>query len=63
MNLLIIFVLSIISVLFLLVGTLIVFTTGNNKKIVSFSVSLGFSVLIMLGFFHLLPEAYEFLRV
>lgn len=62
MNLLIIFVLSIISVLFLLVGTLIVFTTGNNKKIVSFSVSLGFSVLIMLGFFHLLPEAYEFFR-
>lgn len=60
MNLLIVFVLSIVSILFLLVGTVIVFTTGNNKKIVTFSVSLGFSVLILLGVLHLLPDAYEF---
>jgi len=62
MNLFVVFVLSIISILFLLVGTIIVFTTGNNKKIVTFSVSLGFSVLILLGLFHLLPDAYEFIE-
>lgn len=60
MNLLIVCILSLVSILFLLVGTVIVFTTGNNKKIVTFSVSLGFSVLILLGVFHLLPDAYEF---
>lgn len=60
MNLFIVFVLSVVSILFLLVGTIIVFTTGNNKKIVTFSVSLGFSVLVFLGIFHLIPDAYEF---
>lgn len=62
MNLLIVFFLSVVSILFLLVGTLIVFTTGNNKRIVTFSVSLGFVVLILLGILHLLPDAYEFFR-
>lgn len=63
MNLFVVLVLSIISVLFLLVGTLIVFSTHNSKKVMTFSVSLGFVVLILLGFLHLLPDAYEFFRV
>lgn len=60
MNLLIVLILSILSILFLLVGTFIVFTTHNSKKVMSFSVSLGFVVLILLGIIHLLPDAYEF---
>lgn len=62
MNLFVVLVLSIISILFLLIGTLIVFSTHNSKKVMTFSVSLGFVVLILLGFMHLLPDAYEFFR-
>jgi len=62
MNLLIVLILSIISILFLLVGTLIVFKTKNSKKVMTFSVSLGFIVLLLLGFLHLIPDAYEFFR-
>ncbi len=60
MNLFIVLVLSIISILFLLVGTLIVFSTKNSNKVMTFSVSLGFSVLILLGVIHLIPDAYSF---
>lgn len=60
MNLLIVLLLSIVSILFLLIGTFIVFSTKNSKKVMVFSVSLGFVVLILLGFVHLLPDAYEF---
>ena len=62
MNLFIVLVLSIISILFLLVGTLIVFSTHNSKKVMIFSVSLGFVVLLLLGIIHLIPDAYEFFR-
>ncbi len=60
MNLFIVLLLSLLSVVFLLVGTLIVFNTHNSKKVMTFSVSLGFVVLVLLGIFHLLPDAYEF---
>lgn len=60
MNLFVVLVLSIISIFFLLVGTLIVFSTHNSKKVMSFSVSLGFIVLILLGIMHLLPDAFLF---
>lgn len=60
MNLSVVLVLSIVSILFLLVGTLIVFSTHNSNKVMTFSVSLGFVVLILLGFMHFLPDAYEF---
>lgn len=53
-------VLSIISILSLLIGSLIVFSTKNNSKVTTFSVSLGFIVLILLGLFHLVPEAFEY---
>ncbi len=62
MNLLIVLLLGIVSIFFLLIGTLIVFSLKNNKKIVTFSVSLGFIVLILLGIFHLIPDAYSFFR-
>ena len=60
MNLFVVIVLGIISIMFLLVGSLIVFRTKNNKSIMTFSVSLGFIVLVLLGFIHLLPDAYIF---
>lgn len=60
MNLLIVLLLSVLSIIFLLVGTIIVFNTHNSKKVMTFSVSLGFVVLILLGIIHLLPDAYEF---
>ena len=60
MNLFVVLVLSIISIFFLLIGTLIVFSTRNSKKVMTFSVSLGFVVLILLGIFHLIPDALEF---
>lgn len=62
MNLFLVLVLSIISILFLLVGTLIVFSTHNSRKVMTFSVSLGFIVLILLGIMHLLPDALEFFK-
>lgn len=62
MNLLVVLILSLISILFLLVGTLIIFSTHNNKNVMTFSVSLGFVVLILLGIMHLIPDALEFFK-
>ncbi len=62
MNLSVALVLSIVSILFLLVGTFIVFTTKNNNKVMIFSVALGFIVLLLLGFMHLMPDAFSFFR-
>lgn len=59
MNLLSVLFLSIISVIFLLIGTIIVFKTKNSDKVMTFSVSLGFVVLILLGILHLIPDAYK----
>lgn len=64
MELFVVLVLSIITLLSLLVGTLIVFSTKNNDRVMTFSVSLGFIVLVLLGVFHLVSESYEhFLNV
>lgn len=64
MELFVVLVLSIITLLSLLVGTLIVFSTKNNDRVMTFSVSLGFIVLVLLGVFHLISESYEhFLNV
>ena len=62
MDLFVVLVLSIFEVFSLLIGSLIVFSTKNNKKVMTFSVSLGFIVLIHLGLFHLIPDAYEFYK-
>lgn len=63
MNLFVVLVLSIISIFFLLVGTLIVFSTHNSNKVMIFSVSLGFVVLVLLGIMHLIPDALEFFKI
>ena len=45
--------------LFTVLGTVLILFTNNNKKIVDFSISMAFGVMIMLGLFELLPESYE----
>jgi len=60
MNLFVVIVLSVISILFLLIGTFVVFKTNNSERVMIFSVALGFVVLILLGILHLIPDAYEF---
>ncbi len=62
MDLFVVLVLSIFEEFSLLIGSLIVFSTKNNKKVMTFSVALGFIVLILLGLFHLIPDAYEFYK-
>ena len=52
-------ILSLTACIFLLFGSLIVFKTKNNDKVVTFSVSIGLIVLILLVIFHLLPECIE----
>lgn len=61
MNVFVGLLLSIVTGLFLLVGTFIVFKSKNSEKVVTFSVSIGLIVLILLSVFHLIPEAFEFL--
>ena len=51
--------LTIITGLFTLLGSLIVLTTKNNKKIVNFSISIGFGVLSSLILLELIPETLE----
>lgn len=48
--------------MFLLVGTLIVFLTDNDKKLVNFSIGLALSVMVMLAIGDLIPEAYELIK-
>lgn len=47
--------------LFILLGTGIIFMTKNNDKIVQFSISMAFGVMVMLSLFELIPESYELL--
>lgn len=45
--------------LFTLLGSIIVIKTDNSKKIVDFSISVGFGVLASLIILELLPECFE----
>ena len=45
--------------LFIVLGTVIVFFTNQNKNFVNFSISMAFGVMVALGLFELLPESYE----
>lgn len=45
--------------LFIILGAGIVFLTKNNQKFIQFSISLAFSVMVMLILVDLLPEAWE----
>ncbi len=49
--------------LFMLVGMFIILISNNNCKIVNFSISMAFSVIILLILGELLPESYEKLSV
>ena len=45
--------------LFIIIGAIITFASKNNNKFVTFSISLAFSVMIMLMFADLIPEIKE----
>ncbi len=49
-------ILTLIVGLFTFLGSLIVFLSKNNKKLVNFSISIGFGVLTSLILFELVPE-------
>ncbi|MEG2322523.1 MAG: ZIP family metal transporter [Bacilli bacterium] len=46
----------------ILIGTIIILISKNNKKINEFSISISFSVLIFLIFLEIIPETLEFLK-
>ena len=48
--------------LFTFVGSLIIFFINNNKKIVDFSISIGFGVLLTLIILELIPETLELIQ-
>lgn len=50
---------TLFSGLFLLMGMFIVFLTKDNHKIVEFSISVAFGVIVMLIGIELMPESYE----
>lgn len=45
--------------LFMVIGTILVFFTNQNKNFVNFSISMAFGVMVALGLLELLPESYE----
>lgn len=59
MNNLFALLLTLVLGLFLLVGSYLVFKYEKNEKLVHFSISIAFGVMITLMFLELLPEAYE----
>lgn len=52
-------IVTLIAGLFTLLGSIIIIKTSNSKRIVDFSVSIGFGVIISLIVFDLLPECFE----
>ena len=50
---------TLITGLFLLLGMAVIFLTKNNRKIVDFSISMAFGVIVLLIVAELLPESYE----
>lgn len=52
-------VITLLSGLFLLIGTVIVFLIKDNHRIIDFSISVAFGVIIMLIGLELIPESYE----
>jgi len=45
--------------IFIVIGAVITFASKNNNKFINFSISLAFSVMIMLMFVDLIPEVKE----
>lgn len=52
-------VLTFVVGLFILIGTLIVYKTKDNDRVVNFSISLAFGVIITLIVLEIIPESYE----
>lgn len=52
-------VLTFVVGLFILIGTLIVYKTKDNDRVVNFSISLAFGVIITLIILEIIPELYE----
>ena len=51
--------LTLIAGLFIVLGTILILFTNNNKRIVDLSISMAFGVMITLGVLELLPESYK----
>ena len=47
--------------MFTLIGSIIVLLTRNNQKVIDFSISIGFGVLVSLIILELIPESFELL--
>ena len=55
--------LTIVVGLFTLIGTIIVFQTKNNKKIIDFSICIAFGVMVSLAILEIIPEEIELFSV
>ena len=53
---------TLITGLFLLLGMGVIFLSKNNRKIVDFSISMAFGVILLLILAELLPESYEMMH-
>lgn len=52
-------VMTLVTGLFMLIGLIIITFTKNNEKVVNFSISMAFGVMVMLVILELIPESYE----
>lgn len=52
-------IMTLLTGLFMMIGFVIIMFTKNNEKIVDFSISMAFGVMIMLIILELIPESYE----
>ena len=50
---------TLLAGLFIMIGYVIVMLIKNNDKVVQFSISMAFGVMITLVLIELIPEAYE----
>ncbi len=53
---------TLITGLFMLLGMVVVLLSKNNRKIVDFSISMAFGVIVSLILAELLPESYEIMN-
>ena len=52
-------VMTLVTGLFMLIGLIIITFTKSNEKVVNFSISMAFGVMVMLVILELIPESYE----
>lgn len=50
---------TLLTGLFMLIGLIIILCTRNNNRVVNFSISMAFGVIVMLVLLELIPESYE----